>query len=930
MNKKKFGGIKKKQYLCVLFCVHMRIRQCEHISKEQVRMVRRRMLTVGLMLIISTIASWAEGIDHPISYEAKDSIVLMGNGKASLHGSSKVNYQSMELTSEYIQIHSDSNLIYACGVLDTAENEWIGRPVFTDQGDSYESHEITYNMKTQKGFIKHVVTEQGEGYVTAEKTKKASEKDMMMAGGKYTTCNHHDHPHFYLKMTRAKVRPGKDISTGPAYMVVGDVPLPLVIPFGFFPFTDTYSSGLIMPTFGDDYERGFYLKNIGYYFAISDYVDLELTGDIYTRGTWAIYGRSHYKKRYKFSGNISINYRSDVLSEPTMPDYQKHQNFNIVWTHTQDAKANPYCNFSASVNFSTSGYNRSNINSYYNAVLNSENTKASSISYTQRFPESPWSITASLLVSQRTKDSTLNLTLPDIAVNMSRIYPFKRKKPVGKERWYEKISLSYSGAGKIAASNMKERAFATSNFLRDWQSGLNHKLSTNATFMLFKYLSVTPNISLTDRMYFTRIDQHWDEEQQRLARDTTDGFYNVFDFNVGLSLSTKIYGFYTPYRKWFPNSRLEKVRHIITPTVSITYHPDFGTSWWNYYGYYDETVYDGIDLATNKKKPKLDGNGNPMTVSNRYNKFQHGLYGNAPDGMAATLTFGVDNNVEMKLQNRKDTTGKEPYKIYSIIDNIGIHGAYNFAADSMNWSNFTVNLRLKIPKVNYTINLSGQFDPYMYELNAAGKPVRTNKQYWHHGKFPHFLGTSASLSYTFNNQTLKKWFGLDKKDKNKNEDDGNMEPVTINEHGTVSNGKRKDESQQTSTIDDDGYERVEIPWSLSVSYSIRYAPGSDFDYDKMYYRMQLTHNLCFSATIGLGQGWKVSATTSYDFQAKQFSYTNFTVNRDLHCWNMSASFVPFGPYKSYTFHIGVNASMLADLKYDKSSVDNTNKPVNWW
>lgn len=876
----------------------------------------------------STLAEKPKKLEYPIAYEAKDSIVLMGNGMAMLHGESKVDYQSMELTAEYMRIHMDSNLIYASGVMDTIEEEWKGRPVFKDGGDSYESHEITYNMRTKKGFIRDVVTEQGEGYVTAERTKKANDRDMMMAGGKYTTCDHHDHPHFYLKMTKAKVRPGEHISTGPAYMVVGDVPLPLAIPFGFFPFTNTYSSGVIIPTFGDDYQRGFYLRNIGYYFALSDYADLELTGDIYTRGTWAVYAKSKYVKRYKFNGYISMNYRSDVTGERNTPDYQEAHNFNLIWTHTQDSKANPYNNFSASVNFSTSGYNRSNINSYYNAVLNSENTKSSSVSYTQRFPDSPWSISMSALVSQRTKDSTMSMTLPDLTVTMSRIYPFKRKKAVGKQRWYEKISLSYTGNGKIQTNNIKENHVFKSNFLKDWQTGMRHNLSTSASFMLFKYLSITPSISMTDRMYFTRVDQYWDDVQQALARDTTTGFYNVFDFNVSMSMSTKIYGFYTPIRKLFPKGRVEKIRHIITPTVSMSYHPDFGKSGWGYYGSYDQPIY--TTDASGNRIQKTDASGNPVFVHQTYSRHQGALYGNASQGMSATLSFGVENNLEMKYLNRKDTTGKEPFKILSLIDNLGIYGGYNFAADSMNWSNFTVNLRIKIPKVNYTINLSGQFDPYMYELNAAGQPVRTNKQYWHHGKFPHFLGTSTSLSYTFNNQLIKKWFSRDKDKKAKQEDDGNMQPVSINENGTVFNGKRKDESKQKSEADHDGYEHLEIPWSLTVSYSIRYAPGNEFDYDKMYYKMKLTHNLNFNATIGLGQGWKVSASTSYDFDAKKFAYTNFTVNRDLHCWNMSASFVPFGPYKSYTFHIGVNASMLADLKYDKSSVDNTNKTINWW
>lgn len=868
-------------------------------------------------------------LEFPISYKAQDSIVLLGNGTAQLHGQSKINYQSMELESEFIRVNMDSSLIYASGVMDTVKEEWIGLPVFKDRGDSYESHEITYNMQTQKGFIRQVVTQQGEGYVVADKTKKASKTDMMMAGGKYTTCDDHDHPHFYLKMTKAKVRPKEHISTGPAYMVLGDVPVPLAIPFGFFPFTDSYSSGLIMPTFGDDYTRGFYLRNLGYYFAFNDYIDLELTGDIYTRGTWAVYARSKYVKRYKFNGNISLNYRTDVISEPDMPDYQKATNFNIVWTHTQDSKANPYMNFSASVNFSTSGYNRSNINSYYNAVLNSENTKSSSISYTQRFPNSPWSISLSALISQRTKDSTLTMTLPDLTVNMSRIYPFKRKKAVGKEKWYEKISLSYVGNGKIAVNNIKENKVFKSDFLKDWQFGFKHTLQSSATFTVFKYLSITPTIGLTDRMYFTRTDKRWDDELQELRTDTTKGFYNVFDFNVGISFQTKIYGFYTPIRKLFPNGRVEKIRHVVTPHLSFSYHPDFGKSVWGYYGSYDQPVYRTDTLTDEGRKiQKLDEAGNPMYVNYSYSRFANNLYGNASKGLASTLSFGVDNNLEMKVQNRKDTTGKEPYKIISLIDNFSINGAYNFAADSMNWSNFSLNLRIKLPKVNYTINLSTQLDPYMYELNANGTPIRTNKQYWHHGRFPHWTGTSASLSYTFSNQLFKKWFSKDKS-KAKN-DDNNTDLMEVDESGSMSNAKTQRNNNKKGEADADGYERLELPWSLSINYSIRYAAGSTFDYEKMYYKMELTHNLSFSGSLSLGKGWKISATTSYDFKAHQFSYTNFNVSRDLHCWNMSASFVPFGPYKSYTFHIGVNASMLSDLKYDKSSVDNTNNPVNWW
>ena len=867
-------------------------------------------------------------IKAPIRYVANDSIVLLGNGTAHLYGNGKVDYETMELTSAYIRVKMDSNLVYASGMMDTTEQEVKGKPVFKDGKDSYQSDEITYNMRTGKGLIRNVITQQGEGYVVADKTKRKDSETMMMEGGKYTTCNQHEQPHFYLKMTKAKVKPGDYIATGPAYMVVGDVPVPLAIPFGYFPFTNTYSSGLIMPTFGDDYSRGLYLRGLGYYFAINDYLDFEVTGDIYTKGTWAVYAASNYIKRYRFRGNIQFNYRSDKTGERGMPDYAENTNMRLVWTHQQDAKANPYSNFSASVNFSTSGYNRSNINSYYNGKLNSENTKSSSINYTQRFPESPWSLSMSALLSQQTRDSTLTATLPDVSVSMSSVYPFKRKIRVGKEKWYEKIKLSYSGNTRIAVTRIKEKEFFHSDFMRDWQTGFKHSIPISASWTAWKYLNITPSITLTDRMYFSRINQSWNEETQALQRDTTTGFYNVFDFNASLSFSTKLYGFYMPSRKLF-GDKVDRFRHVFTPTVSVNYRPDFGTKFWGYYGSYNQTLYtDSVDAVTGLYVPRMDEYGQPQYLTQTYSRYTNGMYGNAPQGMQANLHFSLQNNIEVKIRNDKDTTGKDPYKVYSIIDNLGITGGYNFAADSMNWENFGVQLRLKIPVVDYTINLSGQFDPYMYQLNAAGQPVRTNKQYWNNGKFPHFLGTNMSFSYTFTPEKIRSWF--QPKDKNDNSTGSNndgIDPVTTNEDGSINHGKNAS-PQKVQT--EDGYVKTEIPWSLTVSYGINYTQTGGFDYERMYPKMGLIQTMAISGTIGLGKGWKATATTNIDFTAKKFSYTNFTVSRDLHCWNMSASFVPFGPYKSYTFHIGVNASMLKDLKYDKSSSDNTNRRVTWW
>ena len=879
--------------------------------------------------IDSTQQKKQQSIDARIEYTSQDSMVVMGNGIAHMYGEGDLKYKTMELTAEYIRVHMDSSLLYAHGVHDTIEDEWIGKPIFTDGTDSYETDEITFNLRTQKAIILNAITEQGEGYIVAGKTKKAEDDVLMMSGGKYTTCDQHDHPHFYLKMTKAKVKPGDYIATGPAYLVVGEVPLPLAIPFGFFPFTNQYSSGLIMPNFGDDYSRGLYMQGLGYYFAINDYMDLELTGDIYTKGTWAVRARSRYLKRYKFNGSFSVNYRWDVTGEKDMPDYNVAKNLQVQWSHTQDAKANPYNNFSASVNFKTSGYNRSNINSYYNVAANSENTTSSSISYTQRFPESPWNIGLSMNLTQRTKDSTLNVNLPSLTVSMSRIYPFKRKVRVGKEKWYEKISLQYNGSFNNSIT-CKEDYFFHSNFVKDWDNRLKHTLNSSASFVAFKYLSITPSINFTDRMFFSRVDQHWNEKLNQVQKDTVMGFYNVYDFNASVSLSTKLYGFYIPFRKWF-GDKVDRFRHVMTPSLSFSYHPDFGKDYWakrygGFHGSYDRLV-TTRDEAGNWV-PKLDENGLPIYEVVHYSRFKE-----APSrGAAATLGFTLGNNLEMKLRNDKDTTGKEPYKVYSIIDNLSIGGGYNFVADSMNWQNFSVNLRIKIPKVNYTINLSGQFDPYMYTTTASGNHIRCNELYWNHGRFPHFLGTSTSFSYTFNNDVVKKWFDKSNKNSEQESDESLPEGELTDEFGEINNLDTSDKKgkKEKDTPTDDGYLFAQIPWSLSVSYSLRYAAGNEWDEKRNYYKMEFRHNLSFSASLGLGSGWKASTSLSYDINAKKMSYTSINVSRDLHCWSMSASFVPFGPYKSYTFHIGVNASMLADLKYDKSSADATSKRVNWW
>ena len=576
---------------------------------------------------------------------------------------------------------------------------------------------------------------------------------------------------------------------------------------------------------------------------------------------------------------------------------------SIRWSHSQDAKANPYTTFSANVNFSTSGYNRSNINSYYDGSLNSENTKSSSVSFSQRFPESPWSISGSVSVAQRTRDSTINLSLPTLNVSMSRIYPLKRKNPIGKERWYEKISMSYSATINNSIDT-KESMLFKSSFLNDWKNGIKHSIPISASFTLFKYINVTPQISYNARMYFKRIDQSWNEQENQLQKDTTNGFYYVQDFNLSVSASTKLYGFYIPVRKIF-GDKIDRIRHVVTPSVGLSWHPDFGSPFWGYYGTYERPV-----------NPNDPNNLDKREVT--YSRFEGSLYGTPARGEAGMVNLSLGNNLEMKIRNDKDTTGKEPFKVISLIDNFSVSTAYNIAADSMKWSNFSAQLRLKLWK-GYSLSLSGSFDPYKYALNEFGNPVHISK--WR--SFPRFMGTSTSFSYTFNNQTFQKWFGKGKKAK-EDAPDEEIEGENADNYGNLPQETTTKTTESTS----DGYTKVEIPWSFSVDYSIRYGQSGIFDKEKMDYKMEFTHNLSMKGNISLGK-WKVSASTSYDFKAKQFTYTNVTVNRNLHCWSMSGSFVPFGPYKSYTFRIGVNASMLADLKYEKQS-DYGRPKTNWW
>lgn len=876
-----------------------------------------------------------EMLEAEVQYQARDSIVFLMDGTGFLYGDGKVKYMQakpIELQAEYIRFKLDSSTIYAIGAVDSLGNS-VGDPVFSDGGQSYESKYMSYNFKTKKAYVRRVITQQDEGHIIADQTKMFEDQSFFMKGGKYTTCDQHDHPHFYLQLTKAKLKPGSHLAAGPAYLVLADVPLPLAVPFGFFPMTKKYASGIIMPQFGEELERGLFLKNGGYYWAINDYVDLEILGEYYTKGTWAVNLASQYRLRYKFSGSFNLSYREDVRGEKNMPDYSKAKNFRVSWRHQQDAKASQYASFSASVDFTTSGYNTSNVNNYYNPAEQSKNVTSSSINYTQRFPESPWSISLNASLTQRTQDSTISLTLPTLSVNMSQVYPFKRKKPIGKERWYEKIRLSYSMTASNSI-NTKENMLFNSSFVRDWKNGVKHSLPISASFTFFKYINFSISENYNERWYFNRINRDWDVTRQEEVMDTTYGFYRVYDFSTNASLSTKLYGYYTPFRKWF-GDYVDRIRHVMTPSISFSYHPDFGSDLFGFYDSYTKTIVDKNSVHPISQEEVI------------YSPYSQGMYGVPGRGVSSTLSFGLQNNVEMKIKDKSDSTGLA-YKKVSLIDNFSLNWGYNFAADSMNWSNLSVAIRLKLTK-RFSLNLSGQFDPYRYLPNDKGNIVRTGQLHWNHGEMMHFKGTRTSFSYTFNNDTFKK---KDKKKKKEEEEDENLmddamadplnpnaaidverDPITGEPIDNIfGNKEEEDEEKNDADKEEDrgGYAPLKIPWSFTVNYSFGFVEKMTKEFynpNASAYKLKYTHSLTFSGSVQPAAKWRMNFSGSVDLENWKITQTSMSIYRDLHCWSISASVSPFGLYKSFMVTIGANASMLKDLKYDKRSGRSAN--INW-
>lgn len=854
-------------------------------------------------------------LEYPVSYTAGDSITFdYSRSRANLFGKSHVEYSDFNLDADVIQIRIDSSLVHAHGSPDST-GKVQNKPVFTQGSDKYDPDKISYNFKTRKAFISNVYTKQGEGFMTSEDGKRDSSGVVYVRHGKYTTCDA-KHPHFYIALSRAKMRPGKNVVFGPAHVVVEDVPLPLWIPYGFFPFRHSYQSGFIMPTFGDEMSRGFYLREGGYYFAFNDYVDARLMGEIYTKGSWGLSLQSTYKKRYKFSGNVFISFQSTILGEKNMPDYSKSNSFKITWSHRQDPKANPTQTFSASVNFATSSYERNNLTSMYNPESYTQSTRTSSIAYSKTFSKIGLTLASTVNMSQSMRDSSLSLTLPTLNISLNRFYPLKRKHMVGKERWYEKIALSYTGT-LTNTVNTKENLLFKSNYLKTWRTAMRHQIPVSASFQILKYINVTPSFNFTDRMYTKKVTQSWDKDAYKVRRDTTYGFYNVYNFNMSVSANTKLYGMYRPL-PWFGGKRIPAIRHVITPSVSFSYAPDFSTRSW---GFYDSYV-------------RTDKDGNVSTVT--YSPFAGQPYGVPGQGMTGSVTMDVSNNLEMKWRTRNDSLKK-----ISIIDELGASLSYNMAAKSKPWSDLNTRLRIKLGK-SRTYSMNAVFATYAYEFDKNHNVIVGDHTEWSRGRFGRFQGMSQSFSQTFNNQTIQRLlhpreFFKKKKDQeaddfdfDEEEDDTDPEMQNVDPERKRARERKGEENEHDGEVDDDGYLRFSMPWNFTVSYSVtmREDRSAKINEKTMRYPYTFTHTLNFSGNLQIAKGWNINFSSGYDFNYHRLSMTTASLSRKLHCFSLSGSLVLY-PYTSYNITFQADSSTLADvLRYKKQSSYSSN--IEWY
>ncbi len=823
-------------------------------------------------------------LQRPAFSAAKDSVIEdFRNGRQVIYyyGDVTVKYGKTQITADYMAYDIDHNIVYARGTKDY-QNQWKGQPVLKDGKTEYKMEEIYYSFDTGKARIKNMVTNQKEGELRGERLKMLDDQSVNISGGKYTVCNA-EHPHYYLQMTAAKIitKPTQHTVFGPAYLVVEDVPLPLALPFGFVPDMPDRASGIMMPTYGEEKTRGLYLRDLGYYIVVNDHLDISLTGDIYSYGSWALELTSRYKKRYAYNGDLNVTYSVDKTGEKGTSSYSESKNFGVKWSHAQDAKARPGTTFRASVNFSSPSNNRYNSTSVTEAV---QSQTSSSISYSKNLGFGNLSI--NMLHSQNTKDSSYVFTLPNLTFSVNRFYPFKRKVRVGKERFYEQISLSYNTSfqNKI---NFKASEFMQDGFFDKFNNGMTHKFTIGLpSFTLLKYFNFSPGVNYGANMYFRTTEQFYNPETEKVESVQSKQFSTVgftHTYSASISMSTRIYGLF----QFNPRGNLQAIRHMITPSFSLSYQPELGTYWngWRTLSY-------------------LNSKGEEVTKD--YNIYSGQLNSPPGKGKNGSMSFSFGNNLEAKVKDTKDTTGVGTKKI-KLIDQLNIGGSYNFLADSLRLSTISISGSTTVfGKVGINGNLT--LDPY--DVNERGQRCNKFLVMTKH-KLARITNASASMSYSLNGKGEIK-----------------------------GNDGRKDASSSGSKSSEQEYYRVyyhpitgeyipggwlyylnpAIPWSLSFSLNMSYSGSYTYTNNQLQKVDKWTRTATMSGQLRLTKALNFSLNTGFDLSTLSMTTSQLSATYDLHCFNISVSWVPTGKWQSWSFRIAANASTLSSLlKYDKAS-----------
>lgn len=826
------------------------------------------------IVVDSLKSAGSAGFDAEVEYTADGYITLSqtkSGNKVFMYKNAQVKYKDIELNADYIEMNRDSNQVYAIGKPDSI-GTIVGKPIFKQGDQKFEADEIRYNFKTKKGIVTGVVTEQQGGFVHSDRTKLMNDSTYCLRNGRYTTCDA-EHPHFWLEMTKAKVLSNKKIVTGPAYLVVENFPLYFVfLPFGFFPNSPKYSSGFIMPTYGDEINRGFFLRDIGYYIAGNDFFDASIRGDLYSKGSSGIKLHSNYRVRYQYSGSLDVQYFKNVFGDKGLPDFNKQNDFAITWSHSMDPKSSPSQTFNASVNFSSSSFDKNNALTSANYLTN---TKQSSISYSKRWENSPFSLSGNMRHSQNSRDTTISLTLPQFTFSMSRIYPFKFKTRSGKEKWYEKIGLSYAMDMQNTIDS-KENQLMNSNIFKDWKNGVKHSIPLSTSMKALKYITLSPSISYNERWYTQQIQKKYNQQTQLVSNmDTLNGFSRDYDYAVSFGASTRVYGNFMPLN---PKSKIVGVRHVMTPTLSFSLSPDFSKP---SYGMYENIEY-------------FDANGLP--VSYRYPKHENSIYGTAPSGRSGSIGFNLNNTLEMKKINSKDSTSKDPFIKIKLLDQLSFNGSYNLAADSLNMSNLNIGARTRVAGVD--LNFGAILDPYAFE---NGHLINTY-QFSKNGKLARLTSTNVSFGLSFKS----------KEGKQKDKEEAKLTPEQKSDLEKVRLRQRTGDVPQ--------YADFSVPWDLSFSYSFRYnKPNPEM-------KSIITQTVDFNGNLSLTKQWKVGFSSGLDIEKMQLTFTQFNLFRDLHCMQMSLNLIPFGFRQSYSFSIRATSQLLKDLKLTKQKSYQDNVP----